>query len=102
MDRSLLTQCSSTIPRPASVYPGTWCGPAPAATLPGTTSGAHRRAPHLTGGGVVNLTTTPIPSTELHSGRPAVRLDDTVMTYRALAESSARVAALLRERGISP
>jgi long-chain acyl-CoA synthetase len=50
----------------------------------------------------VNLATNLVRSTELHSDRPALRLDDTVLTYRALAESSARVAGLLRERGISP
>jgi long-chain acyl-CoA synthetase len=50
----------------------------------------------------VNLATNLIRSTELHPDRPAVRLDDTVLTYRALADRSARVAGLLRERGIEP
>src|SRR6201981_2454250 len=45
-----------------------------------------------------NLTNT----TRAHAGRVAVRVDNAAMTYRALDESSARVAGLLRERGVKP
>jgi long-chain acyl-CoA synthetase len=41
-------------------------------------------------------------SAAAHPGRPAVKLDDTVLTYAALDEASARVAALLRAKGVAP
>jgi long-chain acyl-CoA synthetase len=50
----------------------------------------------------VNLAINLKRSTELHPDRPAVRLDATVLTYRALDERSARVAGLLRDHGIGP
>jgi long-chain acyl-CoA synthetase len=37
-----------------------------------------------------------------HGDRPALKLDDTVVTYAQLDEGSARVAAMLREKGIEP
>ena len=37
-----------------------------------------------------------------HADRPALKLDDATVTYADLRESSARVAALLRERGVEP
>src|ERR1700721_1429702 len=37
-----------------------------------------------------------------HAGRLAVRVDDAALTYQALDEASARVAGLLRERGLRP
>ena len=43
-----------------------------------------------------NLTTTAAK----HADRPAVRLDDTVLSYAELQDAARRVAALLRDRGI--
>src|SRR3954452_15478360 len=37
-----------------------------------------------------------------HGDRPALKLDDAVVTYAQLDEGSARVAALLKEKGIQP
>src|SRR3954452_21615242 len=37
-----------------------------------------------------------------HGGRTALRLDDAAITYAQLDEASARVAALLRDKGIEP
>jgi long-chain acyl-CoA synthetase len=37
-----------------------------------------------------------------HGARPAVKLDDQVMTYETLNEGAARVAGLLRQRGVGP
>ena len=51
---------------------------------------------------VTNLAENLTESTRVHRGRAAVRVDDAVMTYRALDEASARVAGLLRERGLEP
>jgi long-chain acyl-CoA synthetase len=48
----------------------------------------------------MNLASNLKRSTELYPDRPAVRLDDTVLTYRGLDERSARIAGLLREHGI--
>jgi long-chain acyl-CoA synthetase len=48
-----------------------------------------------------NLADILIETTQRHGDRPVVRLDDTVVTYAALEEASARVAGLLRERGIA-
>jgi long-chain acyl-CoA synthetase len=39
---------------------------------------------------------------QMYPGRPAVRLDDTVLSYARLDELSARVAGWLRERGVQP
>src|SRR3984957_4998275 len=41
-------------------------------------------------------------TTRAHAGRVGVRVDDAALTYRALDEASARVAGLLRERGLKP
>ena len=41
-------------------------------------------------------------SAAAHPARPAVKLDDTILTYAALDEASARVAALLRAKGVAP
>jgi long-chain acyl-CoA synthetase len=51
---------------------------------------------------VTNLAQNLTDTTRLHAGRPAVRVDSAAMTYRALDEASARVAGLLRERGLRP
>jgi len=37
-----------------------------------------------------------------HGDRPALKLDDTVVTYAQLDDGSARVTAMLREKGIEP
>jgi long-chain acyl-CoA synthetase len=50
----------------------------------------------------MNLADNLIRSAELGPARPAVRLDDTIVTYRDLREQSARVAGLLRDRGVQP
>jgi long-chain acyl-CoA synthetase len=48
-----------------------------------------------------NLATLLTETAKRHGDRPALRLDETVVTYAALEEASARVAGLLRERGIA-
>jgi long-chain acyl-CoA synthetase len=49
-----------------------------------------------------NLARLLTDSAAAHPGRPAVKLDDAVLTYAALDEASARTAALLRAKGIVP
>jgi long-chain acyl-CoA synthetase len=49
-----------------------------------------------------NLATLLTETAQRHGDRPAFRLDETVLTYAALDEASARVAGLLRERGVAP
>src|ERR1700685_213766 len=51
---------------------------------------------------VTNLAKNLTDTTRAHGGRVAVRVDNAAMTYRALDEASARVAALLHERGLKP
>jgi long-chain acyl-CoA synthetase len=51
---------------------------------------------------VTNLAKNLTDTTRAHAGRVAVRVDNAAMTYRALDEASARVAGLLRERGLKP
>jgi long-chain acyl-CoA synthetase len=51
---------------------------------------------------VTNLAKNLTDTTRVHAGRVAVRMDNAAMTYRALDEASARVAGLLRERGLKP
>jgi long-chain acyl-CoA synthetase len=53
-------------------------------------------------GSVTNLAKNLTDTTRVHAGRVAVRVDNAAMTYRALDEASARVAGLLRERGLRP
>ena len=48
----------------------------------------------------MNLATNLVRSAGRHADRPAVRLDDTTLTYRALDDASTRVAGLLRQRGV--
>jgi long-chain acyl-CoA synthetase len=50
----------------------------------------------------VNLATNLLRTADRFADRPAVRLDDTVLTYRDLCDRSGRVAALLAARGIGP
>src|SRR6059058_5639341 len=47
-----------------------------------------------------NLATLLTESAQRHAERPALKLDDTVISYAALDDATARVAGLLRERGI--
>ena len=51
---------------------------------------------------VTNLAGNLTKTTRAHAARVAVRLDHAALTYRALDEASARVAGLLRERGLRP
>jgi long-chain acyl-CoA synthetase len=51
---------------------------------------------------VTNLAKNLTDTVRVHAGRVAVRVDNAAMTYRALDEASARVAGLLRERGLRP
>ena len=37
-----------------------------------------------------------------HGDRPALKLDDTVVTYNMLNEGAARVCGLLKSRGVQP
>jgi long-chain acyl-CoA synthetase len=51
---------------------------------------------------MTNLAKNLTDTTRVHAGRVAVRVDNAAMTYRALDEASARVAGLLRDRGLRP
>ncbi len=51
---------------------------------------------------MTNLAKNLTDTTRAHAGRVAVRVDNAAMTYRALDEASARVAALLHEHGFKP
>src|SRR4051794_11349069 len=49
-----------------------------------------------------NLATILTESAARHGDRPAVRLDDAVFNYTLLDEASARVAAMLKAKGLQP
>src|SRR3954452_13295513 len=49
-----------------------------------------------------NLAQLLTETTAERGDRPAIRLDDTVITYERLNEAAARVAGLLKERGLQP
>src|SRR4051794_17580882 len=49
-----------------------------------------------------NLAGILIDTVAEHGDRPALKLDDTVVTYAQLDEGSARVAAMLAEKGVEP
>jgi len=49
---------------------------------------------------MTNLAQSLVATAQAHGGRPAVRLDDAVMTYDDLLAAANRVAGLLRERGV--
>jgi long-chain acyl-CoA synthetase len=49
-----------------------------------------------------NLASALVTTAREHAERPAVKLDDVVLSYAALDQASARVAAMLRARGIEP
>jgi long-chain acyl-CoA synthetase len=50
----------------------------------------------------VNLASNLVRTAARHTDRPAVRLNDAVLTFRDLDVASARVAGHLRERGLEP
>ena len=50
----------------------------------------------------VNLATVLTDTAQQHRDHTAIRLDDFELTYEQLDEASARVAALLRDRGLEP
>jgi long-chain acyl-CoA synthetase len=58
----------------------------------------HREGQLMSENLAYNLTGT----AEHHPTRPALRLDDAVMTYAEFDDATARVAALLRKRGLAP
>ena len=51
---------------------------------------------------MVNLASNLVGTAGVHADRVAVRVGETAMTYRELDLASARVAGLLRERGLKP
>jgi len=51
---------------------------------------------------MTNLASNLTNTTRAHARRVAVRVDNAAMTYQALDEASARVAGLLRQRGLKP
>jgi long-chain acyl-CoA synthetase len=65
------------------------------ATLPGNTHACSEAA-------MANLALNLVEATDMYPGRPAVRLDDLVLTYQELEERSVRVAGLLAARGLEP
>ncbi len=50
----------------------------------------------------INLASLLTRTASAHGDRPALKLDDHVMTYRAFDAGAARVAGLLRQRGLQP
>jgi long-chain acyl-CoA synthetase len=51
---------------------------------------------------MINLAQNLTRTAKEHGGRPAVRLDDVVLTYDDLLDGARRVAGLLRSRGVGP
>jgi len=51
---------------------------------------------------MANLALNLVEATDMYPTRPAVRLDDFLLTYQELDERSARAAALLAEHGVEP
>ncbi len=51
---------------------------------------------------MTNLATNLTTTAQTHGDRPAVRLDDTTLTYTELQDAARRVTALLVDRGIEP
>jgi long-chain acyl-CoA synthetase len=49
-----------------------------------------------------NLSRIVVEAAQRHPDRPALKLDDAVLTYRQLDDATARVAGLLREKGLAP
>ena len=51
---------------------------------------------------VTNLADNLTKTAEEYPDRPAVRLDDMVLTYKELLDGARRVSALLVEKGVGP
>ncbi|NMI01770.1 long-chain-fatty-acid--CoA ligase [Pseudonocardia acidicola] len=51
---------------------------------------------------MTNLAGNLVATAQHHGDRPAVRLDDNVLSYRELLDAAAAVAGMLKGRGISP
>ena len=51
---------------------------------------------------MTNLALNLIEASRMYPDKPAIRLDDAVLTFKALDEASARLAQLLRARGVAP
>ncbi|MDT7618432.1 MAG: long-chain acyl-CoA synthetase [Pseudonocardiales bacterium] len=51
---------------------------------------------------MTNLATNLVTTAAEHGDRPAVRLDDHVLTYQDLYDAAAAVAGMLKDRGIAP
>ncbi|TDQ62744.1 long-chain acyl-CoA synthetase [Actinomycetospora succinea] len=51
---------------------------------------------------MTNLATALVETAEEHGDRPALRLDDTVLTYGEFLDAARGVAGLLRSRGLEP
>jgi long-chain acyl-CoA synthetase len=51
---------------------------------------------------MTNLALNLAEAARMYPDKPAIRLDDHVLTYAALEEASARAAGLLRARGVAP
>src|ERR1700759_5298324 len=60
------------------------------------------RAADRTMTSMTNLASNLTNTTRAYADRVAVRVDDAGLTYRELDEASARVAGLLRGRGLKP
>ncbi|HET6918818.1 MAG TPA: AMP-binding protein, partial [Jiangellaceae bacterium] len=51
---------------------------------------------------MTNLANGLVEAARAHDGRPALRMGDTKMSFAELNDASARVAAMLRGRGLQP
>jgi long-chain acyl-CoA synthetase len=51
---------------------------------------------------MANLASALVESARNHADRPALRLDDAEVSYKMLDEGTARVAALLKQKGVEP
>ncbi len=51
---------------------------------------------------MTNLADNLTKTAEQHPDRPAIKLDDTVLTYQQLQDGARRVAALLKSKGVGP
>jgi long-chain acyl-CoA synthetase len=72
------------------------CGPLPSGSPEWTLPGTNRYLEAA----MANLALNLVEATNMYPTRPAVRLDDFLLTYQELNERSAQVAALLAERGV--
>src|SRR4029453_324213 len=72
------------------------CGPLPWGSPEWTLPGTNRYLEAA----MANLALNLVEATNMYPTRPAVRLDDFLLTYQELNERSAQVAALLAERGV--